>query len=117
MVKRRRPKYFDRRQQMELALAAQELSELGDHELSPAACDDEEDREIKSSCADIWEDPNCLMLLMEGVLPDVVELEEAKRIRKRASHYCWKEQKLFFKALLVPKPEERLPLVKRMHED
>ncbi len=57
------------------------------------------------------------MLLMEGVLPDVVDLEEAKRIRKRASHYCWKEQKLFFKALLVPKPEERLPLVEQMHED
>jgi hypothetical protein len=53
MVKRRRPEYFDQRQQMELVLAAQELSELGDHELSPAAFDDEEDREIKSSCADI----------------------------------------------------------------
>jgi hypothetical protein len=117
MVKRRRPEYFDKRQQVELVLAAQELSELGDHELSPTTFDDEEDRAIKLSCADIWEDPNYLMLLMEGVLPDAVNLKEAKRIRKRASNYCWKEQKLFFKALLVPEPKERLPLVKRMHED
>jgi hypothetical protein len=117
MVKRKRLEYFDRREQVELVLAAQELSELRDHELSPIASDDEEDRAMKSSCADIWEDPNCLMLLMEGMLPDTVNLEEAKRIKKRASNYCWKEQKLFFKALLVPKPEERLPLVKRMHED
>jgi hypothetical protein len=53
----------------------------------------------------------------EGVLPDAVDFEESKRIKKRASNYCWKEQKLFFKVLLVPKPEERVSLVKRMHED
>jgi transposase InsO family protein len=46
-----------------------------------------------------------------------VDLEESKRIRKRANNYCWKEQKLFFKALLVPKPEERVSLVRQMHED
>jgi hypothetical protein len=57
------------------------------------------------------------MLLMDGVLPDTVDFEEGKRIRKRASNYCWKEQKLFFKALLVPKPEDRVSLVRRMHED
>jgi len=34
-LKRRVPQYFDKRQQLELALAAQELSEFGDHELSP----------------------------------------------------------------------------------
>ncbi len=35
--RRRRPRYFDKRQQLELVLAAQELSELGDPELSPIA--------------------------------------------------------------------------------
>jgi hypothetical protein len=55
--------------------------------------------------------------LKEGVLLDAVDLEESKRIRKRASNYCWKEQKLFFKVLLVPKLEERVSLVKQMHED
>jgi hypothetical protein len=49
--------------------------------------------------------------LKEGVLPDVVEQEEGKRARKRAEHYCWKEQRLFFKNLYVPRPEERRSLV------
>jgi transposase InsO family protein len=57
------------------------------------------------------------MLLKEGVLSDAVGFEESKRIRKRASNYYWKEQKLFFKTLFVPKPEERVSLVKQMHED
>jgi len=52
-----------------------------------------------------------------GVLPDSVDLEESKRARKRVSNYCWKEQKLYFKGLLVPKPEERISLVSQMHED
>ncbi len=115
--KRRRPQYLDKRQQLDLVLAAQELSELGDHELSPTESDDEEDHGVKSNCVDIWEDTDYLMLLKEGVLPNAVDLEEGKRIRKRASNYCWKEQKLFFKALLVPKLEERVSLVKQMHED
>jgi hypothetical protein len=85
--------------------------------LSPTGFDDEEDHGVKSSCVDIWEDTNCLTLLKEGVLPDAVDLEESKRIRKRTNNYCWKEQKLFFKALLVPKPEEMVSLVRRMHED
>jgi hypothetical protein len=116
-LKRRVPQYFDNRQQLELALAAQELSEFGDHELSPTQSEGEEDHEVRSSYVDIWEDADCLMFLKEGVLPDAVDYEEAKRIRKRASNYCWKEQKLFFKALLVPRSEERVSLVKQMHED
>jgi hypothetical protein len=104
VLKRRRPQYFDKRQQLDLVLAAQELSEFGDHELSPTRPDDEEDHGVKSSYVDIWEDTECLTLLKEGVLLDAVDLEESKRIRKRANNYCWKEQKLFFKALLVPKP-------------
>jgi hypothetical protein len=117
VLKRRRPRYFDKRQQLNLALAAQEMFEFGDHELGPTESDDEEDHRVKSSCVDIWEDIDCLTLLKEGVLPDAVDFEESKRIRKRASNYYWKEQKLFFKALLVPKPEERVSLVRRMHED
>jgi hypothetical protein len=102
VLKKRRPQYFDKRQQLDLVLAAQELFELGDHELSPTESDDEEDHEVKSSCVDIWEDTDYLTLLKEGVLPDVVDFEESKRIRKRVSNYCWKEQKFFFKALLCP---------------
>jgi hypothetical protein len=43
VVKRRRPQYFDKRQQLDLILEAQELAEFRDHELSPAEFDDEED--------------------------------------------------------------------------
>jgi hypothetical protein len=49
-----------------------------------------------------------LGLLKEGQLPDTVDLEEGK---KRLNNYSWKEQKLYFKGLYVPKPEERIPLV------
>jgi hypothetical protein len=117
MVKRRRPQYFDKRQQLDLILEAHELANFGDHKLSPTEFDDEEDQEIDVKCIDIWEDVVCLGLLKEGVLPDTVDLEESKRARKRVSNYCWKEQRLYFKGLLVPKPEERISLVSQMHED
>ncbi len=115
--RRRRPRYFDKRQQLELVLAAQELSELGDPELSPTNSFEEGNQGVRSSSIDIWEDTDCLTLLQQGTLPDAVGVEEGKRIRKRASHYCWKEQKLCFKNLLVPRPEERMSLMRQMHED
>jgi hypothetical protein len=97
---------------LELALAAHELFEFGDHELNPPQSEDEEDHEVMSSCVDIWEDTDSLMFLKEGILPNSIDYEGAKRIRKRASNYCWKEQKFFFKALLMPKYEERVSLVR-----
>ncbi len=51
------------------------------------------------------------------MLSDAIDIEEGKRVRKRVSNYCWKEQSLYFKGLLVPKPEERLSMVSQMHED
>jgi len=43
VVKKRRPQYFDKRQQLDLILEAQELVEFRDQELSPAESDEEED--------------------------------------------------------------------------
>ncbi len=117
MVKRRRPQYFDKRQQLDLILEAQKLAEFRDHELSPTKSDEEEDQEMDAKCIDIWEDVVCLGLLKNDALPDSVDLEESKRARKRVNNYCWKEQKFYFKGLLVPKPEERMSLVSQMHED
>jgi hypothetical protein len=91
VLKRRRPQYFDKRQQLDLVLATQELPEFGDRELSPTESNDEENHGVKASCTDIWEDIACLRLLEEGVLSDAVDLEESKRVRKRANNYCWKE--------------------------
>jgi len=98
-LKRRVPQYFDKRQQLELTLAAQELSEFGDHELSPTQSEGEEDHEVRSSCVDIWEDADCLMFLKEGILPDAIDYEEAKRIRKRARNYCWKKAEAFLQSV------------------
>jgi len=117
VVKRRRPQYFDKPQQLDLILEAQELAEFGDQELSSTESDKEEDQEMDAKCIDIWGDAVCLGLLKNGALPDSVDLEESKRARKRVSNYCWKEQRLYFKGLLVPKPEERMSLVSQMHED
>ncbi len=72
---------------------------------------------MDAKCIDIWEDAVCLGLSKNGTLPDSMELEESKRARKRVSKYCWKEQRLYFKGLIVPKPEERMSLVSQMHED
>jgi len=112
-----RTKYYDKRQQLELVLAAQRLSEIEGHEINPTTVSEgvEYGAEVKEP--DIWRDAICLALLKEGVLPDLVEQEEGKRARKRAKHYCWKEQRLFFKDLYVPRLEERRSLVIQMHED
>jgi len=58
-----------------------------------------------------------MALLREGMLPEMVEPVEGKKAKKRVEHYCWKEQKLLFKGLYVPRPEERRSLVVQMHED
>ncbi|CAM6003696.1 unnamed protein product [Sphagnum balticum] len=59
---------------------AQELSEYGDPELSPTELDEEEGYGVKHNYAYIWRDAECLMLIREGVLFDVVDLDESKRI-------------------------------------
>jgi len=56
-------------------------------------------------------------LLREGILLDIMDLEESKRARKKITNYYWQEQRLYFKGLFMPKPEERMALVIQMHED
>ncbi len=63
------------------------------------------------SKTDIWEDAVCMGLLKEGFIPDAIDLQESKRARKRAMHYCWKDERLYFKGLCVPRPKDRLKLV------
>jgi hypothetical protein len=56
-------------------------------------------------------------LLREGILPDIVDLEESKKAKKKIINYCWQEQRLYFKGLFIPKPEKTMALVIQMHED
>ncbi len=87
------------------------------HEEGGVRSGDEEACAEDTSKIDIWEDEVCLGLLKEGVVPNTVDLQESRRARKRAAHYCWKNEKLYFKGLYVPKLEDRLKLVSQMHED
>jgi len=70
---------------LELVLAAQELSEFGDPDLSPTELDEEEGYGAEHNCADIWQDTECLRLIREGTLSDAVDYHECRRIRKKAS--------------------------------
>jgi hypothetical protein len=71
-------KYYGKRLQLELVLADQELSELGDREVDPTRSGKEEDRGMEMKGTDIWKDATCLTLLKEGMLLDEIDLEEGK---------------------------------------
>jgi hypothetical protein len=115
VLKEGRARYYNRQQQLELVLAAQELLKYGERE--EVRSGEEETYVDDASNTDIWEDEICLGLLKEGVIPDATDLQASKRARKRATYYCWKDEKLYFKGLYMPKPEERMGLVSQMHED
>ncbi len=110
-------KYYDKKQQLDIILAAQGLLDDAEYEAEGAhtgsneACDDD------SSKADIWEDALCIEWLKEGFIPEEIDPQESKRIRRRAKQYCWKDGKLYFRGLYVPKPDDRLKLITQMHED
>jgi hypothetical protein len=105
VLKEGRARYYNRQQQLELVLATQELLEYGERE--EARFGGEETCAKDASNTDIWEDEVCLGLLKEGVISDTTNLQA----RKRATYYCWKDEKLYFKGLYVPKLEERMELV------
>jgi hypothetical protein len=111
VMKRGKTRYYDRKQQLELVLAAQGLLEDDGHENSDARSGGEEVYADDTSKTEIWEDAVCMGLLKEGFIPDTVDLQEAKRAKKRAMQYCWRDEKLYFKGLYVPEPEDRLKLV------
>ncbi len=117
VMKKAKTRYYDQKQQLELVLAAQGLLEDDGHENNDARSGGEEVYADDISKTDIWEDAVCMGLLKEGFIPDTVDLQEAKRAKKRAKQYCWKDEKLYFKGLYVPKPEDRLKLVTQMHKD
>jgi hypothetical protein len=116
-LKREITRYYGKQQQLELVLAAQELSKFGDHELGHTKFDEEKTHGTNTRSIDIWKDATCLGLLKGDILPNTVDLEENKRARKRITNYCWKQQKLYFKGLFLPKLKERMALVIQMHED
>ncbi|CAM6020256.1 unnamed protein product [Sphagnum balticum] len=95
--------------------------EMVDAEINPIdVSNSEEDNEVGETGKqmDIWKDETYMVLLSRGimdqVLDDAIEVDRAKR---RWLNYHWKEDTLFFKNLVVPKPKERQALVKNIHEE
>jgi hypothetical protein len=110
-------RYYNRKQQLELVLAAQGLLDDNARETSDARSEGEEVCVDNSSQTDIWEDAVCMGWLKDGFISEGVDLQESKRVNKQAKQYCWKDGKLYFKGLYVPKPKDRLMPVTQMHED
>ncbi len=87
-LKKGMTRYYDRQQQLELVLATQELWGFGKHGLGHTGSGEEETCEMDTRSIDIWEDATCLGLLKGGILPDTIDHEESKRVRKRITNYC-----------------------------
>ncbi len=98
-------------------MVTQQLFESCEHDLVPTSSDEEDEWGASTRHQDIWEDVTCLDLLQGGMPPDTVDPVEAKRARKRVLNYHWQDQSLYFKGLLVPRLEDRMGLMVRMHKD
>jgi len=66
VLRRGRTRYYDRKQQLELVLAAQGLLEDDEHKTSYVGSGGEEAYADDTSKTDIWEDAVCMGLLKEG---------------------------------------------------
>jgi len=82
-LKRKILQYYDKQQQLELVLAAQELLECDEHDLVHTDFNGEEKCWMHTRDNDIWKDITCMKLLHEGMLLDTVDLEECKKARKK----------------------------------
>jgi hypothetical protein len=87
--KRKRPQFYDRQQQLELALEAQRLLEAEGQGAPSGSTDEREEYGTGARNNDIWEDSNCMELLQTGALPVSTDPVEAKRARKRILNYRW----------------------------
>jgi len=77
VLRRGKTKYYDRKQQLELVLAAQALLEDDGREIHDASSGGEEAYADDTSKTDIWEDAVCMGLLKEGFIPNTIDLQEA----------------------------------------
>jgi hypothetical protein len=105
-LQRKRPQFYDKQQQLELALEAQRLLETRGHDAPSESGDEREECETGSGNSDIWGDSIYMELLQTGVLPVAVDPLESKRTRKRVLNYQWQGQSLYFRDRLVPRPKD-----------
>jgi hypothetical protein len=88
-LQRKRLQFYDKQQQLELALEVQRLLETEGRDVPSESGDEKEECETGSGNSDIWEDNSCMELLQTGVLPVAVDPLESKRARKRVFNYHW----------------------------
>jgi hypothetical protein len=84
---RKRPQFYDKRQQLELVLEAQRLLETEEHGVPSESSDEKEECDMGAGNSDIWEDSSCMELLQTRVLPITIDPLESKRVRKRVLNY------------------------------
>jgi hypothetical protein len=67
---------------------------------------------------DIWKDETCMVMLSGGILDQVLDdVVEVDRAKIRLLNYQCRKNTLFFKDLVVLKPEDKQVLVKNIHEE
>ncbi len=98
-------------------MAVQRLYESSEYDLAAVGSDEGDEWGASTTHQDIWEDATCMDLLQGGTLLDTADPGESKRVKKRISNYHWHDQSLYFKDLLVPRPEDHMGLVVQMHKD
>jgi len=84
-VQRKRPQFYDRQQQLELALEAQRLLEAEGQGAPSGSGAEREECETGSKDSDIWEDSNCMELLQTGTLPVSIDPLEPNEHRRGSS--------------------------------
>ncbi|CAM6024292.1 unnamed protein product [Sphagnum balticum] len=89
VLPKKKPRYYDKQQQLELVLAAQRLLESNEHDSQSADLDEDEECAADSRSSDIWNDISCMELLQGGALPATADPLESKRARKRILNYQW----------------------------
>jgi hypothetical protein len=87
--KKKLPQYYDKQQQLGLVLATQELLKFDDHDLAHINSNEEGKCWTNIKDIDFWKYIICMKLLNEGILPDIIDLEENKRVKKKIINYHW----------------------------
>jgi hypothetical protein len=88
VVEKRKTRYYDKKQQLDMILAAQELWDIDGHKAGGVQFGGDTDCIDDLSKDDIWEDAVCMRWLKEGCMAEEVDPQESKRIRKCAKQYC-----------------------------
>ncbi len=81
-LKEGKARYYNRQQQLELVLAAQEQTKHGEHEVGDTRSGEEETSDVDVANTDIWVDEICLGLLKEGILQTQWILRQERGPRK-----------------------------------